>query len=489
MITDQTLTRSFEVGLDDISPKRRTVTARINTGCVDRYKTVICPSGGDWSNFMRSGPAVLWEHGNDPTRGRAPVAHCSSIKYRKVDDDLLAVMQFKSDPFSSEILDHYASGTLRSFSVEFLPDGDRSGRPTSEEVRKNPEWGQAHTVYRTWEMTGVSAVSYPGNPEALALAVERGLWVPDETRRALMAGSDKDQDQDADEDDDYDRSRIKKIGDEWGVYSDKGELIAKHKTKEEAVQQLQAIYVHEDKESKKKSAPVSIFRPRGMNEDTGSQGGYSTKVKTAENGPDKDDDEDDADEDEDDRYIKHEGDQWVVYSEAGKVLGKHDSKADAVAQLQAIEAHKHNKSVPSDADRAYAALYDQYKAMEARLAALEGPSTVKAEEIPVRPEDGLDRHLGRQGNFWVVYAEDGSVLGEHSTREEAVAQLRSIEAAMAKPATPYDALPRVRTFTLDELSSAIVDSVLPITQSIIAHHVAAFERALRDRDDLARGRV
>lgn len=491
----EVLTRSFEIDLDDVSPKRRTVTARINTGCVDRYRTVICPEGGDWTNFMRSGPAVLWEHGNDPTRGRAPVAHCSSIKYRRVDDDLLAVMQFKSDPFSSDLLDHYATGTLRSFSVEFLPDGAESSRPTQEEVRKKPIWGKAHTIYRKWEMTGVSAVSYPGNPEALALAVERGLWVPEETRRALAAIPAEDQGEDEDDGDDYDRSRIKKVGDEWGVYSDEGELIAKHKTKAEAVQQLQAIYVQKDKESNKKSAPasVSIFRPRGMGEGTGSQGGYTTKVKSADQDTDPSDDDDDddeeEDEDEEDRYIKHEGSQWVVYSEAGEVLGKHDSKADAVAQLQAIEANKHKKDAPPDPSRAYAELYDQYKAIEARLAAVEGRPAVKVEETAIGPDDGLDRHLGRQGDFWVVYAEDGSVLGEHSTKEEAVAQLRSIEEAAAKPATPYDALPRIRTFTLDELSSAIVDSVLPITQSIISYQVAAFERALRDRDDLARGRV
>jgi hypothetical protein len=43
-------------------------------------------------------------------------------------------------------------------------------------------------VYRRWELTGYSAVSYPGNPAALAIAVERGLWVPDDVRRSLPSG-------------------------------------------------------------------------------------------------------------------------------------------------------------------------------------------------------------------------------------------------------------------------------------------------------------
>lgn len=44
-----------------------------------------------------------------------------------------------------------------------------------------------------------------------------------------------------------------------------------------------------------------------------------------------------------DRYIRHEDDEWVVYSEDGKVLGKHKTKAEAEAQLAAVEANKHKE--------------------------------------------------------------------------------------------------------------------------------------------------
>lgn len=40
------------------------------------------------------------------------------------------------------------------------------------------------------------------------------------------------------------------------------------------------------------------------------------------------------------RYIKQKGDKWCVYSEDGKLLGEHDTKAEAVDQLAAIEANK-----------------------------------------------------------------------------------------------------------------------------------------------------
>lgn len=43
------------------------------------------------------------------------------------------------------------------------------------------------------------------------------------------------------------------------------------------------------------------------------------------------------------RYITHDGGEYVVHAESGKVLGKHKSKADAEKQLAAIEAHKHDE--------------------------------------------------------------------------------------------------------------------------------------------------
>lgn len=39
-------------------------------------------------------------------------------------------------------------------------------------------------------------------------------------------------------------------------------------------------------------------------------------------------------------YISKEGDKWVVKSKSGKVLGKHDSKEDALKQLAAVEISK-----------------------------------------------------------------------------------------------------------------------------------------------------
>lgn len=150
------------------SAQEGVVTARINTGDVDRYNTVIMPEGCRWDNYMRSGPAVLWEHGQD-VRGRLPVAKVLTMG--RDPSGLVAEMKFASDEFSRTLLDNYVDGTLRSFSVEMLPDKESSGPPTREELKANPRWRGAHTIYRSWELSGLSAVNYPGNATANVLSV------------------------------------------------------------------------------------------------------------------------------------------------------------------------------------------------------------------------------------------------------------------------------------------------------------------------------
>lgn len=51
------------------------------------------------------------------------------------------------------------------------------------------------------------------------------------------------------------------------------------------------------------------------------------------------------------RYIKHEGGKWCVYSESGKKLGEHDTEAEAKAQLAAIEANKHERAAVLSEER------------------------------------------------------------------------------------------------------------------------------------------
>lgn len=43
------------------------------------------------------------------------------------------------------------------------------------------------------------------------------------------------------------------------------------------------------------------------------------------------------------KKVKKEGNEWVVRAEStNKVLGRHKTKRDAMAQLRAVEANKHD---------------------------------------------------------------------------------------------------------------------------------------------------
>jgi hypothetical protein len=239
----QRLIRSYEAQIDDISKKARSVTARINTDVVDRYQTVIDPLGGDFANFMGS-PTVLWEHGQCPTRGRLPIGSCSSIVARRADRDIIARTFFRGDDYSQRLFECYLDGTLRGWSVDFLPDARFTSPPTASEKRSRPDLATCQKMFRKWELTGYSAVSYAGNPEALTLAVERGLWVPDDVRQGLPAartmtegtGTAGGNTTKADK-----KRYVKELGDDFGVYGEGGQLLGRHKTRADADAQLNAI--------------------------------------------------------------------------------------------------------------------------------------------------------------------------------------------------------------------------------------------------------
>ena len=70
------------------------------------------------------------------------------------------------------------------------------------------------------------------------------------------------------------------------------------------------------------------------------------------------------------RYIKEKDGKWCVYSESGKLLGEHETKAEAVAQLQAVEISKHkdekDATQPKDEKRAADAEPDAWQAQMRR---------------------------------------------------------------------------------------------------------------------------
>jgi hypothetical protein len=200
--------RAYVARVEDVIPAKRTLVAKINTSCIDRYGTVIEPKGIDRRNFDRN-PVVLYEHGFDARRGSLPVARSkwTRIGTGPNGPELLAQPEFygpgnKGDDFTELLWECYRDGDLRAFSVRVIPTAD-CGPPTKEEIRARPELVDCQWMYRKSELAEYSCVAVPGNAECLTMdearsvrrLVSRGLTLPaDLVSRAEAMAEDADPD-------------------------------------------------------------------------------------------------------------------------------------------------------------------------------------------------------------------------------------------------------------------------------------------------------
>lgn len=164
-----------------VDREERTIVSTINTPTVDRYMTVILPEGAALENYRRN-PVVLYNHcGSGPDD--FPIGKNLWIKVAK--GKIVAKTKFLpegKDERADKVFDLYDLEFLNAWSVSLLPL--EYGRPTPEELKKNPAWAEASLVYRAWELLEYSCVTIPGNPEACRAARARGLalegWPEDE---------------------------------------------------------------------------------------------------------------------------------------------------------------------------------------------------------------------------------------------------------------------------------------------------------------------
>ncbi len=118
----------------------------------DRHGEVLELKGLDTSKYMQN-PVVLWAH----DYSQPPIGKTLSI--RKSKGKLVAKIQFaiNEDSFAHKIYKLYKGGFMKAFSIGFIP----------KEMDENR--------YTKAEMIEHSSVPIPANPEALALAVSKGL--------------------------------------------------------------------------------------------------------------------------------------------------------------------------------------------------------------------------------------------------------------------------------------------------------------------------
>ena len=122
----------------------------------------------DKRNFNKN-PVVLWAHKYDiPPIGKA-------LWTKEDAGGILSKVKFANTPFAQEIFQLYKEGFLKAFSVGFLPkdyvDGDGEKK--------------ASRTYTNWELLEYSAVPVPANPEALSLAIQRGILKDEGLKKAF----------------------------------------------------------------------------------------------------------------------------------------------------------------------------------------------------------------------------------------------------------------------------------------------------------------
>jgi hypothetical protein len=182
--------RSYSAELDHVDESKRTIGCRLNTSAIDRYRSVISPEGGDWTEYLKN-PVVMHEHGLCPSRGTLAVGNCTMMRAYKGPrgPEIRAITRFhKDDPFAELLFQKYSRNEMRAWSIHAQPVHGTAGRPTRDELRSRPELKDCDVIYRAWSVLEYSTVGIGGLSEALTMTVDEsrsvlaleadGIWIP-----------------------------------------------------------------------------------------------------------------------------------------------------------------------------------------------------------------------------------------------------------------------------------------------------------------------
>jgi HK97 family phage prohead protease len=169
--------RAYDATLD-LEAGERTLVCTMTTDAIDRYGEVILPKGVDLTQY-RKNPVVLWSH----DQGEPPIGRCLWVKPDEGKRGLIAKVEFAKTEDGEEIWQLYKGGFLKTFSIGARPK--RGAPPTPEEIRKRPELAECKWIWHQVELTELSCVAVPANPEAMVTAISRGLSLSDRARKRL----------------------------------------------------------------------------------------------------------------------------------------------------------------------------------------------------------------------------------------------------------------------------------------------------------------
>jgi HK97 family phage prohead protease len=178
------LKKVFTSEIKAIDEKENTLTAYISTDVVDRMKEILDPTGIDVSNY-RKNPVVLWAHNYD----QPPIGKALWIK--RDGNGILSKVKFASTEFAQEIFQLYKDGFLKAFSVGFIPTESEWQKYDNDIDKNDPK--KPRRIFKKWELLEYSAVPVPANPEALALAIQKGILKTDSIKESIEKGWEQDE--------------------------------------------------------------------------------------------------------------------------------------------------------------------------------------------------------------------------------------------------------------------------------------------------------
>lgn len=145
-----------------IDSKRMRIRSVITTCEPDRAGDVVIPAGlRNRDDFMMN-PVVLWAHNRTQF---PPIGACEwiDVQPRRV----VAETRFAQGvPFAEDIFHLYEQGVLRGWSIGFIP---------LKATRLPAPNGRSGLWVAEWDLMEYSAVPIPENPQALTMAIQKGL--------------------------------------------------------------------------------------------------------------------------------------------------------------------------------------------------------------------------------------------------------------------------------------------------------------------------